>query len=299
MSHKLIQGKKVAAPLKEEVKTRVSSLKEAGWEPRLASIEICCSSAAALYVRNQKRVCDQVGIEFENRQYSAEITQVEMLAAIKALNVNPRVTGIILQRPVPAHLDLNQLQSAIHPSKDVEGMHPANIGKVVYGAFALGPCTSLASVEILRSTGLTLQGLDVVIVGHSEIVGKPIALHLLEELATISICHHGTRNLAYHTRRAEALFVAVGKPGLITGDMVKPGAVVIDIGINQIEVEDEAGNKKTRTVGDVDFESVHEVAGWITPVPGGVGPVTLTMLMRNTVTAVEAQRHQYEQNMLG
>ncbi len=298
MSHKVINGKAVAEPILNDVRERVSALRERGWEPRLASIEIGDVPAVSLYVRNQQQICAKVGIEFDHRQFPQDITQPEILATINALNVDPRVSGIILQRPIPAHLSLKRLQLAIHPSKDVEGMNPANIGKVVYGGATLGPCTSLASVEILRSTGVTLQGLDVVVVGHSEIVGKPIAMHLLEELSTIAICHHGTRNLASHTRRAEALFVAVGKPGLITADMVKPGAVVVDIGINQVGVEDENGEMRKKTVGDVDFDSVHEVAGWITPVPGGVGPVTLAILMRNTISALEQTKANYEAAML-
>lgn len=297
MSHKIIKGKRISAPIRLELKQRIAVLKERGWQPHLASIEIGSTPAASLYIRNQRRVCERMGITFDNRKYPHDITQAEMLAAIHALNVDRRVTGMILQRPVPPHLKLDELQFAIHPSKDVEGMNPANIGKIVYGDFVLGPCTALASVEILRSTGLTLRGLDVVIVGHSVIVGKPIALHLLEELATVTICHHGTRNLSLHTRQADAVFVAVGKPGLITGNMIKPGAAVIDIGINQIEVEDEDGTKRKKTVGDVDFESVHDVAGWITPVPGGVGPLTLTMLMRNTVWSVEKQKSLYEKAM--
>ncbi len=297
MSHKLLKGKEIAEPILNEVAERVTKLKRRGWTPHLASLEVGVNPAAALYIRNQKRICERVGVEFENRKFDRDITQQELLAAIQAMNVDPRVTGIILQRPVPRQLDLNELQTAIHPSKDVEGMSPTNIGKVVYGEFALGPCTSLASVEMLRSTGIELRGLDVVIVGHSEIVGKPIALYLVEELATITICHHGTRNLPQFTRRADALFVAVGKPGLITGDMVKPGAIVIDIGINQIDVDDGNGGTKKKTVGDVDFESVHEVADKITPVPGGVGPVTLSMLVKNTVTALERQMTLYEKAM--
>ncbi len=297
-SHKIVSGKKVAEPILADVRARVGGLREGGWKPRLASLEIGHNPAAAIYIRNQRRVCDKVGIEFENREFPAEVTQREMWAAIRALNVDPRITGIILQRPVPPHLDLQTLQWAISPSKDVEGMNPANIGKVVYGDCELGPCTSLASVEMLRATGLTLKGLDVVVVGHSELVGKPIALFLLAELATVSICHHETRNLTHFTRQADAIFVAVGQPGLITGDMVKPGAAVIDIGINQVDEVLANGQNSRRTVGDVDFDSVSQVAGWITPVPGGVGPVTLSMLMRNTVIAVERQRQVYEQNLL-
>lgn len=298
MSHKTINGKAVAQAILNRVKQRTADLIEQGWTPRLTSIQIGESPAIDLYVRNQRRTCEKVGIQFEHRRLDETLTQQELLAAITAMNVDPRVSGIILQRPIPDHLDLKELQMAIHPSKDVEGMHPSNIGKVVYGDFILGPCTSLASVELLRSTGLSLKGMEVVIVGHSEIVGKPIALHMLDDLATITICHHETRYLSYHTRRADALFVAVGKPGLITGDMVKPGAVVIDIGINQVEVIGEDGQPQWKTVGDVDFESVHEVAGWITPVPGGVGPVTLAMLMNNTTLSVLQSKALYESNMV-
>jgi methylenetetrahydrofolate dehydrogenase (NADP+)/methenyltetrahydrofolate cyclohydrolase len=297
MSHKLIDGNKQARVIKDDVRIRVAALKELGWNPYLFSIDVGDTPAATLYIRNQQRACEDVGIAFETRHYPGDITQGELLAAIHALNVDPRVTGIILQRPVPAHLGLEQLQNAIHSTKDVEGMNATNIGNIVYGDSQLGPCTSLASVALLRSTGLALRGLEVVIVGHSEIVGKPVALLLVEELATVSICHHGTRNLAQHTRRAEALLVAVGRPGLITADMVRPGAAVIDIGINPVEVVRPDGTKTTRIVGDVDFDSVHDVAGWITPVPGGVGPMTVAMLLRNTVVAVDRQKQFYESHI--
>lgn len=299
MAYKIIDGKKQAEIIKDDVRTRVAGLKALGWHPRLVSVDIGESAAASLFIKNQKRACEQVDIEYENRHYPETITQREALAAIHSLNVDPRATGIILQRPVPSSLDLEQLENAMHPSKDVEGMSSANIGNIVYGDSSLGPCTSLASLELLRSTGLNIRGLEVVVVGHSEIVGKPVALLLVEELATVTICHHGTRNLSNHTRRADALFVAVGKPGLITADMVKPGAAVIDIGINQIEVTREDGTKGLKTVGDVDFDSVHEVAGWITPVPGGVGPMTVAMLLRNTVVAIERQKRRYEETMQG
>jgi methylenetetrahydrofolate dehydrogenase (NADP+)/methenyltetrahydrofolate cyclohydrolase len=297
MAGNIIDGNAYAQTILADARSRAAVLRESGWQPRLVSLTVGDNPAAALYVRNQGRACEQVGVGFESRSYPGEITQGEMLAAIQALNVDPRVTGIILQRPVPAGLDLKCLQETVHPIKDVEGMNPANIGNIVYGDFALGPCTSLASVALLRSTGLTLRGLDIVIVGHSEIVGKPVALLLVEELATVTLCHHGTRNLAQHTRRADALFVAVGKPGLITGDMVKPGAAVIDIGINHVEVEQPDGSRVREIVGDVDFDSVREVAGWITPVPGGVGPVTVAMLLRNTLVATERQKQFYEDTL--
>lgn len=299
MAYKLLKGKPITQPIRDETQRKAAELRELGWAPRLASLEIGHNPAAALYIRNQERVATALGIDFENRKYPDEISQREMLAAIQAMNIDPHITGIIIQRPVPVDLDLKQLELAIAPAKDVEGMNPTNIGKVVYDDFVLGPCTSQASVELLKATGLELQGLEVVIVGHSEIVGKPIALHLLAQLATVTVCHHGTRNLATHTRRADALFVAVGKPGLVTADMVKPGAAVIDIGINQIEVTSDDGTSRKRTVGDVDFESVHEVAGWITPVPGGVGPATLSILMRNVIRATEAQKAAYERMMAG
>jgi methylenetetrahydrofolate dehydrogenase (NADP+)/methenyltetrahydrofolate cyclohydrolase len=290
MSYKLIDGRLQARALRADIKARVGVLREVGWSQRLVSIAVGDIEATALYVRNQQRACTDVGIAFEDRSYSSDVTQQEMRAAISALNVDPRVTGIILQRPVPSHLDLKYLQNAIHPDKDVEGMNAANIGNIVYGGSTLGPCTARASVALLKSTGLNMRGLEVVVVGHSEIVGKPIALQLMEEFATVTICHVETRNLAIHTRRAEALLVAVGKPGLITGDMVKPGAAVIDIGINQVG---------SRIVGDVDFDSVVDVAGWITPVPGGVGPMTVAILLSNTVQAVERQRRSYEEAMSG
>jgi methylenetetrahydrofolate dehydrogenase (NADP+)/methenyltetrahydrofolate cyclohydrolase len=285
VSYKLIDGRAHARALRAEIGREVTVLNELGWSLKLVSIDAGGIEATALYVRNQQRACDDVGIAFEKRSYGHEVTQREMLAAIQALNVDPRVTGIILQRPLPKHLDLKSLQNAIHPDKDVEGMNASNIGNIVYGGSALGPCTARASVALLKTTGLTLRGLEVVVVGHSEIVGKPIALQLMEEFATVTICHHETRNLGVHTRRAEALFVAVGRAGLITGEMVKPGAAVIDIGINQV------GNG---IVGDVDFPSVVDVAGWITPVPGGVGPMTVAILLQNTVEAAERQRRSYE-----
>jgi methylenetetrahydrofolate dehydrogenase (NADP+)/methenyltetrahydrofolate cyclohydrolase len=297
MSYKIIDGKAQAQVVKNEVRGRIEILMEKGWTPRLISASVGDNPAIELYIKNQAKACESVGIVFENRRFPADITQVEMQAAIQALNVDPHVTGIILQRPVPPQLDLHRLQNAIHPSKDVEGMNSSNIGNIIYGNFQLGPCTSLASIELLRSTGLTLNGLEVVVVGHSEIVGKPVALLLIEELATVTVCHHATRNLTYHTRQADALIVAVGKPGLITGDMVKPGAAVIDIGINWIQSRNGAGKAVSRIVGDVDFDSVYEVAGWITPVPGGVGPMTVAVLLRNTVTATERQKQIYEAMM--
>lgn len=202
------------------------------------------------------------------------------------MNDDPDVLGVILQRPVPEHLNVRSLQGAIHPLKDVEGMNPASIGNMVYNDLALAPCTAAASVEMIKATGLDLHGLEVVMIGHSAIVGKPAAFMLMAEGATVTVCHHMTRSVAAHSRRADAILVAVGIPNFITPEMVRPGAAVIDIGINQID--DGAGG--TRIVGDVDTEAVKEVASWVTPVPGGVGPVTVAILMRNALTALRRQR---------
>jgi len=288
--HKILDGKAIGAELRARSRIEAGRLAAAGWAPRLVSILVGDTAAAALYVRNQKRNAEATGIAFEERQFAAEISQAELLAAIAALNADPRVTGIILQRPLPRHLSVRALQSAIHPMKDVEGLHPASIGNIVYNDLQMGPCTSVAAVELLKRTGLGLQGLEVVVIGHSEIVGKPIAFLLMSEGATVTVCHHMTRNLRVHSRQADAVFVAVGKPGLVTGDMIKPGAALIDIGINQVTLADGT----TRVVGDADYASCHEVAGWITPVPGGVGPVTVAILLGNVVTAARLQKAHYE-----
>ena len=289
LKHKELDGRAIAASIHEEIKPQIEQLAEGDWPPRLVSVTVGDVDAVSIYVRNQKRTAERLGISFEERHFPGDITEAEMQAAIQAMNASPRVTGIIIQRPVPQHLNVKLLQSSVHPLKDVEGLHPASIGNIVYNELVLGPCTAMASVEMLRRTGLTLAGLEVVVIGHSEIVGKPIAFLLMAESATVTVCHHLTRNLAMHSRQADAVFVAVGKPGLVTADMIKPGAAVIDIGINQIETPD----GRLLTVGDADFESCREVAGWITPVPGGVGPVTVAILMRNTVTAAQRQMDYY------
>jgi methylenetetrahydrofolate dehydrogenase (NADP+)/methenyltetrahydrofolate cyclohydrolase len=258
--------------------------------PRLVSISVGDTDAVQVYVRNQRRKAEQAAIEFEERHFPDSVTAGELEAAIRGMNVDPRVTGIIIQRPVPDHIPIRMLQGAVHPLKDVEGMHPASIGNIVYNQLDLAPCTAAASVELLKETGLELKGLEVVVVGHSEIVGKPIAFLLMSEGATVTVCHHMTRSVAAHARRADALFVAVGKPRLIKSDMVKPGAAVIDIGINA----ETAPDGTSRLVGDVDTENVREVAAWITPVPGGVGPVTVAILLRNTMVALRRQREFYE-----
>ena len=203
MSHSVLDGRAVAETMLAQTRAQVADLKATGWAPRLCSISVGDVSAVQLYVRNQKRTAEKANIQFEELHFLAEIHQEQLLAAIHGMNADPRVTGIILQRPVPAHLSIKQLQGAIHPLKDVEGMHPASIGNIVYNELELGPCTAMASVELLRQTGLSLTGLEVVVVGHSEIVGKPIAFLLMAEGATVTVCHHMTRNLSVHSRRAD------------------------------------------------------------------------------------------------
>ena len=285
-----LRGRDLANRIIADVGQATAELTAAGWAAKLVSVTVGDTSAVELYVRNQKRRAAEAGIAFEERNFPETITHEELESSLHALNADPRVTGIIIQRPVPKHISLRVLQASVSPMKDVEGMHPASIGNIVYNQLDLAPCTAAASVELLKSTGLKIEGLEVVIVGHSEIVGKPIAFLLMSEGATVTVCHHMTRSVAVHARRADALFVAIGRPRLIDASMVKPGACVIDIGINA--VTDAAG--KNTIVGDVDYDSVKEVAAWITPVPGGVGPVTVAILLRNTVTALRRQKAVYE-----
>ncbi|PSJ61557.1 bifunctional 5,10-methylenetetrahydrofolate dehydrogenase/5,10-methenyltetrahydrofolate cyclohydrolase [Pseudaminobacter soli (ex Li et al. 2025)] len=285
-----LKGGPVAARIIAEVRAAAEKAREEGFPPKLVSITVGDVDAVDVYVRNQRAKAGKAGIDFEERRLPAETTAGELEAAIHGMNADPRVTGIIIQRPVPVHIPIKAIQAAIHPLKDVEGMHPASIGNIVYNQLDLAPCTAAASVELLKETGMDLKGLEVVVVGHSEIVGKPIAFLLMSEGATVTVCHHMTRSVAAHARRADALFVAVGKPRLIKADMVKPGAAVIDIGINSETLPDGS----TRIVGDVDTDSVKEVASWITPVPGGVGPVTVSILLRNTMVALNRQRALYE-----
>ena len=289
IAHKLLDGRGIAAQMREVIAADVQRLKDGGWAPKLVSICVGDEDAAHIYVRNQRRAAEKVGMAFEPRTYPADIGAEELLGIVHGLNVDPRITGVIIQRPMPEHIQVRDIQRAVHPLKDLEGMHPSNIGDIVYNDLRMGPCTAVAAVEMLKQTPLQLEGLEVTVIGHSAIVGKPIAFLLMAEGATVNVCHHMTRNVAVHSRQADAVFVAVGKPGLVTGDMIKPGAAVIDIGINQIETPE-----GPKVVGDADFDSCAEVAGWITPVPGGVGPVTVATLLRNAVTAAGLQQEHYE-----
>ena len=281
--HRHLLGAPVRDRIISEVKTYVEAQSSIG---KLVSISIAGPPEVDVYIRNQARLAQKAGIPFEEQVWDADITQEACKAQLQKMNDDPEVLGIILQRPVPTQINVRSLQSAIHPLKDVEGMNPASIGNIVYSDVALAPCTAAASVELVKETGLTLEGLEVVMIGHSEIVGRPAAMMLMAEGATVTICHHMTRSVPMHSRRADVVVVAVGVPHLIGADMIKPGAAVIDIGINQVTNED----GQMAIVGDVDTEAVTQVAGWITPVPGGVGPVTVAILLRNAIVAHQRQR---------
>jgi len=301
MAATLLQGEKVASEIKDGLKKDIEDLKAKGTVPYLVAVQVGENAASRVYIRQQQKSCEQVGIEYELKELPDSTSQSKLLDFIETLNQDNTVTGIILMMPLPKDIDARQVQIKISPDKDVEGMHPANMGKLVYGEMGLAPCTARAAVELLKSSGVELKGKEVVVVGHSEIVGKPITLMLLAsqmESPTPTVCHIATGDLAFHTKRADILFVAVGKPGLIQADMVKDGVIVIDIGINRVPVTDENGNPvlnekgkpKKKIVGDVDFEGIKEKASFITPVPGGVGPMTTTMLLYNTVESAKRKQ---------
>lgn len=293
----LIDGRALGRKIREQVAAEVEAL--AGKIPpiKLVSVDVGENPASALYIRNQKRSAESVGITFQHVHLDAVTPEDEIADFLVGLSDDPTVTGVILQRPLPEGVSVRRLQSKIHPDKDIEGLNPANMGYIVIGEPRLVPCTALASIRCLLSTGVVTHGQDVAVIGHSEIVGKPIAFLLLNLEATVTICHVATQDLNEHTRKADVVFVAVGKPGLVTGDMLKPGAIVIDIGINQVPVVDEDGQPvhgddgkpRQKVVGDVDLESVLPVASHVTPVPGGVGPVTVATLLSNAVCAARLQ----------
>lgn len=278
---RLLTGKPVRERILGEVRAGIAREVAAGRRlGRIVSVSVGRREEIAIYIRGQARAAAEVGLPFEELFWPETLAQEDCKKRIVAMNDDPEVLGIILQRPVPKGINVRSLQSAIHPLKDIEGMNPASIGNIVYNDLALAPCTAAAAVELLKETGLKLNGLEVVMIGHSEIVGKPAAFLLMAQGATVTICHHLTRSVAMHSRRADAVIVAVGIPNFLTAEMVKPGAAVIDIGINHV-----TGPNGAMIVGDVDTDGVREVASWVTPVPGGVGPVTVALLMRNAIAA--------------
>jgi methylenetetrahydrofolate dehydrogenase (NADP+)/methenyltetrahydrofolate cyclohydrolase len=285
---KLIDGNAVARRVREEVARETAELLREGVQPGLAVVIVGEDPASQIYVRNKERQAREVGMHSEVVRMPATTSQAELLEVVARLNCDPRIHGFLVQTPLPKQIDPDAVIRAIAPEKDVDGFHPVNVGKVLLGERdGFAPCTPAGVQELLHECGVETLGKDLVLVGRSNIVGKPMAaLMLQDELganATVTICHRYTTDLASHTRRADILIVAAGKAGLITADMVKPGVVVIDVGINR--VEDPASPKGYRIVGDVDFAGVREVASHITPVPGGVGPMTIAMLLSNTVRA--------------
>ena len=283
MPAQIIDGVAFADQIKLDVRSRAAALKAAGHPIHLVAILVGATAGAELYAQRQGEACRALGIEYTLLTFGESISQRQMKQEIRRLNADRSVSGVMMHLPLPSHLDTARLQYEIDVVKDVEGVNPANIGYVVYKHTLIAPCTALAAVELVKSTGVALRGAEAVVVGASVIAGKPISLLLAEQEATVTLCHIATKDLASHTRRADVVVVAVGKAGLIRGEDLKPGAVVVDVGINRVMQPD--GTKKT--VGDVDFESASGVAGWITPVPGGVGPVTVAMLLRNTVRSAE------------
>lgn len=280
MSAQLLEGKLIAERIEEEIKQQVQSLR---LKPALASVLVGENAGSESYCKSQKKLADNLGIDYQLNKLSADITEGALIDFIEKLNNDISVNGIIIQIPLPGHIDYKKISNFISSSKDIEGMHPANIGKVLFAKAKIIPCTAAAVMELLNATGVDLYGKEVVVVGHSEIVGKPLALLLLEKFATVTVCHIGTSKagkLDQHVKAAEVLVVAVGKAGLIKGEWIKEGAVVIDVGINRLA---------DKIVGDVEFEGALVRASYITPVPGGVGPLTVAMLMRNLVEAAKLQ----------
>lgn len=277
----IIDGKKVSAEVKARVAAEVAALKEKGVTPGLAVIIVGDDSASQVYVKNKEKACAETGMYSEKYALPAETTQEELLNLVKELNGKKEISGILCQLPLPSHLNSDIVINAIDPIKDVDAFHPVNVGKIMIGDYAFLPCTPAGVMELIKSAGVDPEGKNCVVVGRSNIVGKPMAMLLLHKNATVTICHSKTVNLAEITKQADILVAAVGRAKFITGDMIKPGAVVIDVGMNR----DENG----KLCGDVDFESAEKTAGAITPVPGGVGPMTIAMLMENTLTAAKIQ----------
>ena len=277
MSAMIIDGKAVSARIKEEIKAEVSALKEKGITPGLAVIIVGENPASKVYVANKKRTCIELGMHSEEFALPEETTQEELIALVKKLNNDDKIDGILVQLPLPSHIDERAVIDNISPNKDVDAFHPSNVGEIMIGGYRFAPCTPAGVMELIKETGIEIAGKECVIIGRSNIVGKPQALLMLQENATVTICHSKTKNLKEVVRRADIVIAAVGRAKMVTADMIKPGAVVIDVGMNR----DENG----KLCGDVDIESVKEVASAITPVPGGVGPMTIAMLMKNTLTA--------------
>ena len=276
----IIDGKAMASQVEEETRSRIEKLATKGVVPGLATVLVGTNQASQMYIRLKHSACARVGLRSENVDLPEDVSEDQLLGKILELNRREDVHGILLQLPLPKHLDPRRAMMTIAPEKDVDGFHPENMGALLLGAEKLVPCTPRGIIYALERLGVKLEGTEAVIVGHSNVVGKPLAAMMLNRNATVQVCHVYTKDLAEHTRKGDILVVAAGVPNLIRADMVKPGAYVFDVGINRV------GDK---TVGDVDFEAVKNIASAITPVPGGVGPLTVSMLLRQTVQAAECQ----------
>jgi len=289
MTAQIIDGKQVAADMRAELQEKVARLKDKGIVPGLAVVLVGEDPASKSYVTAKEKACDNIGIYSEDIRLPAETSQAELMALIDKLNNNDKINGILVQLPLPKHLDEGEVLLAIDPAKDVDGFHPVNVGKMMLGQKAFLPCTPHGVIQLLLKNKVKIEGAEVVIVGRSNIVGKPLANMLIQKNATgnatVTVCHTRTKNLADHTGKADILIAAAGAPNMITADMIKDGAVVIDVGVNR--VDDPTKKRGYRLAGDVDFEAVKEKASLITPVPGGVGPMTITMLLYNTVESAE------------
>lgn len=277
MAAKLLDGKKVSARIKNELALETEKLKKEGINPGLAVVIVGNDPASRVYVNNKKKACAEVGIYSEEYALPEETTEKQLLELIDELNKNDKINGILVQLPLPKHLDEKTVLYAIDPKKDVDAFHPVNVGRIMIGDFDFVPCTPAGVMELIAESGIDVAGKNCVVIGRSNIVGKPQAMLLLHKNGTVTVCHSKTKDLPEITKKADILVAAVGRAKFVTKDMVKPGAVVIDVGMNR----DENG----KLCGDVDFEKVSEIAGAITPVPGGVGPMTIAMLMKNTVKA--------------
>lgn len=278
---KIIDGKAISAEVRAEIKKEVSLLAENGIKVCLAVVIVGDDPASQVYVRNKKRACDETGIASEIIAMPAETTEEELISVLDGLNSRSEINGILVQLPLPKHINERNIIAHIDPKKDVDAFCDENVGRIMTGNFSFLPCTPAGIIELLLRSGVSVCGKDCVVIGRSNIVGKPMAILLLHENGTVTICHSRTKNLPEITRRADILVSAVGKAGFVTADMVKPGAVVIDVGMNR--------TPEGKLTGDVDFVSVEQIASLITPVPGGVGPMTVTMLLKNTVTAAKLQ----------
>ncbi|WP_440111963.1 bifunctional methylenetetrahydrofolate dehydrogenase/methenyltetrahydrofolate cyclohydrolase FolD [Acidovorax sp. BL-A-41-H1] len=279
MTAQLIDGNALSRQLRAEVAQRAAALTARGHQPGLAVILVGEDPASAVYVRNKIKACEDSGVRSIFEKYEATLSEAALLERIAALNADPAVHGILVQMPLPKHIDPHKVIEAISTSKDVDGYSVLSAGELMAGLEGFRPCTPYGSMKLIESTGQSIKGKHAVVIGRSNTVGKPMALLLLQANATVTVTHSGTPDLGYHTRQADIVVAAVGRANTLTADMVKPGAIVIDVGINR--------KADGKLCGDVDFESVKEVAGWITPVPGGVGPMTITMLLVNTIEAAE------------